>query len=66
VAAHREDRVFLEGAYREQVNGEIQKAYEDRGRYEELADAKYKDVGGIFDIMADWSRPRATSTSPPS
>ncbi len=52
VTAHREDQVFLEGAYREQVNGEIQKAYEDRGRYEELADAKYKDAGGIFDIMA--------------
>ena len=36
-SAHREDRVFLEGAYRGQVNGEIQTAYDERGRYEELA-----------------------------
>ena len=52
VTAHREDRVFLEGAYRGQVNGEIQTAYDGRGRYEELADLKYTDTGGIFDIMA--------------
>ena len=52
VTAHRDDRVFLEGAYRGQVNGEIQTAYDERGRYEELADLKYTDTGGIFDIMA--------------
>ena len=52
VIAHRDDRVYLEGAYRGQVNGEIQTAYDDRGRYEELADPKYTDTGGIFDIMA--------------
>jgi type I restriction enzyme R subunit len=52
VTEHREDRVFLEGAYRGQVNGEIQTAYDGRGRYEELADPKYTDTGGIFDIMA--------------
>jgi type I restriction enzyme R subunit len=52
VTAHRDDRVFLEGAYRAQVNGEIQTAYDGRGRYEELADPKYTDTGGIFDIMA--------------
>ncbi len=52
VHAHREDRVFLESAYRGQVNGEIQTAYDGRGRYEELADPKYTDTGGIFDIMA--------------
>ncbi len=52
VRAHREDRVYLEGAYRGQVNGEIQTAYDERGRYEELADPKYTDTGGIFDIMA--------------
>ena len=52
VQAHREDRMFLEGAYRGQVNGEIQTAYDGRGRYEELADPKYTDTGGIFDIMA--------------
>jgi len=52
VTAHREDPVFLEGPYRGQVNGEIQTAYDQRGRYEELGDPKYTDTGGIFDIMA--------------
>ena len=52
VHAHRDDRVYLEGAYRGQVNGEIQTTYDERGRYEELADPKYTDTGGIFDIMA--------------
>ncbi|MBM4305842.1 MAG: type I restriction endonuclease subunit R [Deltaproteobacteria bacterium] len=49
---HREDTVYLEGAYRGQVNGEIQDTYSDLARYEELADPKYTDTGGIFDIMA--------------
>jgi type I restriction enzyme R subunit len=52
VTTHREDRVYLDGAYRGQVNGEIQTAYNLRGRYEELSDQKYIDAGGIFDIMA--------------
>jgi type I restriction enzyme R subunit len=52
VTAHRDDRIYLEGAYRGQVNGEIQTAYDERGRYEELSDLKYMDTGGIFDIMA--------------
>ena len=52
VVTHREDRPFLEGPYRGQVNGNIQVAYDERGRYEELADLKYTDTGGIFDIMA--------------
>jgi len=52
VAAHRTDQPFLEGAYRGQVNNEIQEAYDGRGRYEELSDPKYTDTGGIFDIMA--------------
>jgi len=52
VIAHRGDRVYLDGAYRGRVNGEIQTAYDGRGRYEELADPKYTDTGGIFDIMA--------------
>ena len=52
VIAHRGDPVYLDGAYRGQVNGEIQTAYDGRGRYEELADPKYTDTGGIFDIMA--------------
>jgi type I restriction enzyme R subunit len=52
VQAHRDDRIYLEGAYRGQVNGEIQVTYNELARYEELADPKYTDTGGIFDIMA--------------
>lgn len=52
VQAHRDDWIYLEGAYRGQVNGEIQETYDDLGRYEELSDPKYTDTGGIFDIMA--------------
>jgi type I restriction enzyme R subunit len=52
VITHREDRIFLDGAYRGQVNGEIQQAYNWRGRYEELSDPIYTDTGGIFDIMS--------------
>ncbi|MEQ8162689.1 MAG: hypothetical protein ABRQ34_04160 [Smithellaceae bacterium] len=52
VQKHREDNIFLETAYREQVNDEIQITYNDLGRYDELADAKYTDTGGIFDSMA--------------
>lgn len=52
VHAHRTDRMFLEGPYRGRVNSEIQTAYDERGRYEELGDPKYTDTGGIFDIMA--------------
>lgn len=52
VTAHRDDGIYLEGAYRGRVNGEIQTAYDERGRYEELSDLKYTDIGGIFDIMA--------------
>lgn len=52
VQAHRDDRTYLEDAYRVQVNGEIQKRYDQRGLYDELVDPQYTDVGGIFDIMA--------------
>ena len=52
VQAHRGDVIYLEGAYRGQVNGEIQYEYNKLARYEELADPKYTDTGGIFDIMA--------------
>jgi len=52
VHTHRDDRVYLEGAYQQQVNAQIQDAYDERGRYNELTDIKYIDTGGIFDIMA--------------
>jgi type I restriction enzyme, R subunit len=52
VEAHRDDRLYLEGPYRGQVKENIQTTYDERGRYDELADPKYTDTGGIFDIMA--------------
>lgn len=52
VETHRDDKVYLEGAYKKQVNDEIQVTYNDLARYEELSDPKYTDTGGIFDIMA--------------
>jgi type I restriction enzyme R subunit len=52
VQVHKEDTVYLDGPYQVQVNGEIQTAYEERSRYEELADPKYTGTGAIFDIMA--------------
>jgi hypothetical protein len=35
-----------------QIFLDSQATYDERGRYEELADPKYVDTGGIFDIMA--------------
>lgn len=52
VQAHRSNLLYPEGTYRGQVNENIQATYDDRGRYDELADPKYIDTGGIFDIMA--------------
>ena len=52
VQAHRDDRNYLEGACHEQIDGEIQKTYDERERYEELANPDYTRAGGIFDIMA--------------
>jgi type I restriction enzyme, R subunit len=52
VQTHRDDLVYLEGAYRGQVNHEIRFVYNTLGRYEELSDQKYTDPSGIFDIMA--------------
>lgn len=52
VIAHRDDDIYLNDVYKEQVNRMIQDAYSDRGRYEDLTDPKYTDDGAIFDIMA--------------
>jgi len=52
VATHKDDEPYLFDTYSVEVNGTIQDAYEERGRYEELADPKYIDPGAIFDIMA--------------
>jgi type I restriction enzyme R subunit len=52
VTAHKEDSVYLEGAYRGQVNSEIQDAYGVHGRYNELGNPDYTREGGIFEIMA--------------
>jgi len=51
IAAHRDDIYYLENTYAGQVNYAIQGAYEERNRYEELADPKYIDTGAIFDTM---------------
>jgi type I restriction enzyme R subunit len=52
VATHKDDEPYLFDTYSVEVNGTIQDAYEERGRYEELVDPKYIDRGAIFDIMA--------------
>ncbi|MBW2157776.1 MAG: type I restriction endonuclease subunit R [Deltaproteobacteria bacterium] len=52
IAAHKEDIYYLENTYAGRVNYSIQDAYEERGRYEELVDPKYIDMGSIFDTMA--------------
>jgi type I restriction enzyme, R subunit len=52
VQEHREDQNYLEGPYHEQVSEDIQTTYDGLERIEELADPKYTDRGGIFDIMA--------------
>lgn len=52
VQAHRGNQIYLSGVFKKQVNTGIQSAYTSRGRYEELADPKYSDLGGIFDLMA--------------
>ena len=52
VLTNQLDRYFLEHEYPKQVNHSIQDAYETRGRYEELGDPKYTDLGAIFDTMA--------------
>ncbi|MCB1133235.1 MAG: type I restriction endonuclease subunit R, partial [Verrucomicrobiae bacterium] len=52
VAAHKADLTFLESTFRDQLNGDIQDAYAIRLLYEQLADPKYTDKTGIFDIMA--------------
>jgi type I restriction enzyme R subunit len=52
IETHKDDEFYLETTYAGQVNHSIQDSYEDRGRYEELADPKYIDPGAIFDMMA--------------
>jgi type I restriction enzyme, R subunit len=52
VKGHRDDRGYLEGPFHSQDNGQIQAAYAERGRYDELGEEKYTDPGAIFDIMA--------------
>lgn len=52
IAAHRDDTFYLETIYAGHVNVSIQGSYDERGRYEELADPKYIEQGAIFDTMA--------------
>jgi type I restriction enzyme R subunit len=52
VESHRDDLRYLEGLFKQQVNEQIQSAYDIRGRYHELVDPKYIERGAIFDLMA--------------
>ncbi|MET0621588.1 MAG: DEAD/DEAH box helicase family protein [Pyrinomonadaceae bacterium] len=52
VEAHKDDIIYLEDVFKDQVNTEIQTAYAERELYEELTDPKYIETGAIFDIMA--------------
>ena len=52
VTAHKNDMSYLQDVFKGQVNKEIQSAYYERERYDELIDPKYIDLGAIFDIMA--------------
>lgn len=52
VESHKTDVIYLKDVYKGHVNQQIQTAYEERGRYNELADPKYIETGAIFDIMA--------------
>ena len=52
VIGHKNDLAYLEGSYKSQVRDGIRAAYENRQRYDEMADPNYTDTGAIFDIMA--------------
>ncbi len=52
IRIHREDEYYIRDTYKEEIDRQIQQAYEDRNRYEKLFDPKYMDDGAIFDIMA--------------
>lgn len=52
VARNREDDDYLFGTYLKQVHVQISDIYQAHGHYEESADPKYSDDGGIFDSMA--------------
>ncbi len=52
IEAHRNDTVFLDDIFKDQLNGQIQEAYVLRELYERVVDPKYIDLGAIFDIMA--------------
>jgi type I restriction enzyme R subunit len=52
IAAHKDDKYYLEKAYPGQVNYSIQVSYRERNRIKELGDPKYIDPGAIFDTMA--------------
>jgi type I restriction enzyme R subunit len=52
VQLHKDDSYYLLGPFKEQVNQQVQAAYIERGRYDEIADPKYIEPGAIFDIMS--------------
>ncbi len=52
IRIHKEDVPFIRDTYKDEVDRQIQQAYEDRNRLEALWDEKYTEDGAIFDIMA--------------
>jgi len=52
IDAHKDDAIFLDKVFKEQVNVQIQDAFAVRELYEQLGDPKYTDPGAIFDTMA--------------
>jgi len=52
VAIHQNDLPYLDDVYKGEVNHQIQLAYAERDRYNELADPRYIEEGAIFDLMA--------------
>jgi type I restriction enzyme R subunit len=49
---HRNNTIYLQETLKSRVNGSIQTSYLYRDRLEEVADPKYMEPGGIFDLMA--------------
>jgi len=63
IEAHKEDTIFLDGVFKDQVNVQIQDAFAIRELYEQLGDPKYTDQGAIFDTMAHLVVSRSLSQS---
>ena len=52
VLEHRDNSIYLQDVLKSRVNGTIQTSYVVRDRLDDVADPKYMETGGIFDLMA--------------